>query len=209
MKRILVLSPHVDDGEIGCGGTIAKMVKDGSDVHYIAFSDARVSLPKGWPKNTLAREAREATKILGIPRENLTIFDFRTRNYPAQRQEILDALIKLRKEIQPNIVFTPSERDVHQDHQTITWEVLRAFKREGTTILGYEEPWNCFTFDTTAFVALETRHIKTKIDALKCYKSQAARGYLTKDFVEGLAHTRGTQIGTKYAEAFEVIRWVI
>lgn len=209
MKRILVMSPHVDDGEIGCGGSIAKYLEDGAEVFYLAFSDARISLSKEWPPDTLVREVKEATACLGIPRENVRILDFRTRNFPAQRQEILDNIINIRDELKPNIIFTPSRRDVHQDHQTITWEVLRAFKRGDFTILGYEEPWNCFTFDTTAFIPLDDRHIKTKIDALDRYKSQKTRGYVTSQSVEGLAKTRGTQIGMPFAESFEVLRLVM
>jgi LmbE family N-acetylglucosaminyl deacetylase len=65
---VLVLAPHTDDGEFGCGGTMARLVEAGADVRYVAFSIATRSLPEGFPPDTLAREVREATAELGIPR---------------------------------------------------------------------------------------------------------------------------------------------
>lgn len=105
------------------------------------------------------------------------------------------------------MVFIPSPNDLHQDHQTVAMEGMRAFKQ--VSILGYELPWNNIKFNTQAFIKLEDRHIIRKIEALKAYKSQSFRDYLTEDFIWSLAKTRGVQIGSKYAETFEVIRWVI
>ena len=59
------------------------------------------------------------------------------------------------------------------------------------------------------FVKLEKKNIKAKWDALKKYKSQKNRSYMNEEFIYSLARSRGVQIGTKYAESFEVIRWVI
>ena len=58
MKRALVLAPHTDDGEFGCGGTMARLVEGGCEVRYVAFSIATRSLPDGFPPDTLAREVR-------------------------------------------------------------------------------------------------------------------------------------------------------
>ena len=101
----------------------------------------------------------------------------------------------------------PSLNDIHQDHSAIANEGLRAFKN--TTILGYELIWNNLTFNTTSFVKLDKKYIQLKSDALKEYVSQGSRDYMSKKFIFALAKTRGVQIGTDYAESFEVIRWVI
>ena len=66
-QRVLVLAPHTDDGEFGCGGTMARLVEAGIEVHYVAFSIATRSLPSGFAPDTLAREVREATAELGLP----------------------------------------------------------------------------------------------------------------------------------------------
>lgn len=206
-QRVLVLAPHTDDGELGCGGTIAKLVECQDEVYYVAFSGAEKSLPEGMPEDTLRCEVTQATQVLGIPPENLLILDYEVRDFPLHRQAILDDLIRLHGEIQPHLVLLPAFHDIHQDHITVASEGLRAFKT--TTILGYELPWNNMTFSTTAFVFLEERHVNCKVDALSCYVSQRGRRYANGDFIHSLARARGIQIGAEYAEAFEVIRWVL
>ena len=89
-RKALVLAPHTDDGEFGCGGTMARLVEAGCDIRYVAFSIATRSLPPGFPPDTLAREVREATTELGVPAGNLTVHDFDVRTFPDHRQAILD-----------------------------------------------------------------------------------------------------------------------
>jgi len=204
--RILVLAPHTDDGEIGCGGAISKYVEERADVYYAAFSTARTSVRPEFPENILETEVREATAILGIGEDHLRIYDFPVREFPRHRQEILQQMIDLRDEIDPDIIFVPSLNDIHQDHQVIAQEGLRAFKRH--TLLGYEEPWNNIIFETRCFIPLKEAHIQRKIEALQCYHSQGHRTYLDAEFIRSLARTRGTQIEGGYAEAFEVLRWI-
>jgi len=206
-QRILVLAPHTDDGEIGCGGSIARFIEEGKQAYYVAFSTARTSVRPEFPDNILEIEVKEATRALGIPPDQLITFDFAVRHFPEHRQAILQALVDLRQQISPDLILVPSPHDIHQDHQVIAAEGLRAFKRH--TILGYEEPWNNIIFETRCFVPLERRHIARKIEALHCYKSQMHRSYLDEEFVWSLARTRGTQIEGRYAEAFEVLRWVM
>ncbi len=206
-SRILVLSPHTDDGEIGCGGSIARFVEEGKEVFYVALTACEKSIPDNLPRDILKTEVEEATRILGIDPANLMLYDFEVRNFSDFRQEILDTLIQIREEISPSVVFAPSSFDTHQDHRVVMEETLRAFK--GCTILGFEQPWNNITFDTTAFIPLEKRHVELKIAALMRYKSQMGRPYFNEDFIESLARTRGVQISSEYAEAFEVIRWII
>ena len=207
IKKILILAPHADDGEFGCGGTIAKLIEKGKKVHYVVFSTCEDSIPKGFPKDILKKELKQATKTLGIISENLIILNYPVRLFPQNRQAILEEMVKLKKKIDPDLVFMPSLHDIHQDHLTIAQEGLRAFKH--ASILGYEDPWNNLTFDTACFSYLTEEHIKRKIEAIKKYKSQAKKLYATEKFVRSLAHTRGIQIGVEYAEAFEVIRWII
>src|SRR5207237_3510476 len=87
-KRVLVLAPHTDDGEFGAGGTMARLVEEGADVRYVAFSIATRSLPEGFAADTLAREVREATAELGIPEQNPIVHDFDVRTFPEPRQDI-------------------------------------------------------------------------------------------------------------------------
>ena len=206
-RKILVLSPHTDDSELGCGGTIARFIEEGREVHIAAFSICRESLPAGLPEDTLYHEWKAAASALGIPDNRLHLFDYPVRYFPVHRQEILEHLIHFRDNLQPDLVFLPSQQDLHQDHQTIAQEGLRAFK--GTSMLGYEIPWNNILFETRSFIYLEKRHIEKKIAALKCYESQSFRGYADPDFIFSLAKTRGVQIEIPYAEVFESIRLIL
>jgi LmbE family N-acetylglucosaminyl deacetylase len=205
-ERALVLAPHTDDGEFGCGGTMARLVEAGADVRYVAFSIATRSLPEGFAPDTLAKEVGDATAALGIPPDNLTVHDFDVRTFPQYRQEILEILVGLWEDWQPHVVFQPSVSDIHQDHQTVAAEGLRAFKR--TTILGYEIPWNNYDFKYQWYVSLEKEHVQRKVDALAHYASQQHRRYANAEYVWNVARTHGINVNLEYAEVFQVYRVV-
>ena len=206
-RRILVLAPHTDDGEFGCGGAIARWLAEGDDVHYAAFSLCEESVPEGWPKDILEKEVKAATAQLQIPSQHLHLFKFPVRRFDQFRQEILEELVELRQTLQPDLVLTPTTSDIHQDHAVVTKEAMRAFKT--TSILGYEMPWNNMTISTTCFVTLTQEQLDRKVQALQCYESQRHRGYAREQLIRSLAVVRGTQLGVDLAETFEVIRWVI
>jgi LmbE family N-acetylglucosaminyl deacetylase len=205
-RRVLVLAPHTDDGEFGCGGTMARLVEANAEVRYVAFSIATRSLPEAFPPDALAREVREATVEIGLPETALTVHNFDVRTFPAHRQEILELLVGLWEEWQPEVVFQPSLNDVHQDHQVVAAEGLRAFKR--TTVLGYEIPWNNFDFSYQAYVALEERHVERKIAALGRYESQQHRRYINPEYSRNVARTHGVNVNRDFAEVFQVYRIV-
>lgn len=206
-KNVYVLAPHTDDGELGAGATISKLIDEGANVYYFAFSTAEESVPEGFPRDILKTEVVNATEKLGIKKENVFIYNYQVRKLNYVRQEILEDLIKHRQVLKPDLVLMPSLNDIHQDHSTIAKEGLRAFKN--TTILGYELIWNNLTFNTTSFIKLNKKHIQAKCDALKEYKSQGKRDYMSEEFIFSLAKTRGVQIGCEYAESFEVIRFIV
>jgi LmbE family N-acetylglucosaminyl deacetylase len=203
-ERIFILAPHTDDGELGCGATIAKYIAAGKDVHYIAFSTCSLSLPKEFAPDTLSKECKAATNILGIQTGRVTLFDFEVRQLFFHRQEVLDVLIRLNKEYRPQTVFLPAEGDVHQDHQVIFAEGMRAFKN--CNVIGYELPWNNFRFQPTYFEKVTEDHLVRKKAALKAYTSQAHRKYMQDEFIQSLAVVRGMQCNAALAEAFEIYR---
>jgi LmbE family N-acetylglucosaminyl deacetylase len=209
-KRILILSPHTDDAELGCGGFILKSIEEGHDILWVVFSTAEESLPEHLPSDTLVTEFKSVIDFVGLNEENYIINRFKVRKLHEYRQDILELLVKIRKDFKPTHVVGTSVNDVHQDHQVVTNEMIRAFKMSAT-ILCYELPWNHLNFNTQCFVPLDEGHVEKKIEILNLYRSQfiVKRNYFSADFVRGLAFTRGAQIGSKYAEAFEVIRWII
>ena len=81
-KNILVLAPHTDDGEFGCGGSIAYYISKGYRVIYVAFSAAEQSVIPDLPRDILRTEVLQATKILGIEKDDCIVLDFEVRRFP-------------------------------------------------------------------------------------------------------------------------------
>ena len=206
-QNILVLAPHTDDGELGCGGTIVRMLREGHKVYYVAFSTADESVTDGFPKNQLEIEVRQATQSLGIPADQLIVYKYAVRKLNYVRQEVLEELIRLRNTIEPDLVILPSSKDIHQDHLTVYQEGIRAFKF--CSILGYELIWNNLGFETDCFIEISEDDLRHKTEALKAYVTQKGKNYMNPEFIRSLAIVRGTQIGVPFAEAFEVIRWIM
>jgi LmbE family N-acetylglucosaminyl deacetylase len=195
-KNALILSPHTDDAEIGAGGTISRLAEKKCKITMMAFS---------WcDKKENIKAVKKASEILGI--SDLKIFDFERRIFPKNRQKILQILYDYNKNNEIDLVIIPSTTDLNQDHGVVTKEAMRAFKTN--TILGYEMPWNNIQMTTNSFVPLEEKHINKKIEALECYSTQKDRYYFSEEYFKSILLTRGIQIQTNYAEAFEVIKFV-
>lgn len=207
VNEVLVLAPHTDDGELGCGATLAWLGEQGITLHYVAFSICEKSVPAEFPPDILATEVEHSSRVLRVDPDHLMVKRYPVRHFPEHRQEILEDLIKIRSEVKPDLVFLPSSDDVHQDHQVVSQEGLRAFKHQ--TVLGYELPWNNVTFTSSACVRLHKRHIEQKIAALREYRSQWHRDYWNEAFIVALARVRGVQAGAEFAESFQVLRWIL
>ena len=213
MSKILLLSPHTDDIELGAGATVCKMLEQDNEFHWMVFSTAEDALPEGWEKDFLKKEFLNVVSHLDslYPKKiSHQIENYRVRRLDEHRQEILDKLVKVKNDFSPDIVIGPSLNDYHQDHQVIANEMVRAFKTT-SSIICYELPWNHINFNTQLFVELEENHVEQKCILLEKYESQVSlkRQYFNREYVFGLANVRGTQIKAKYAEAFEVVRWII
>lgn len=203
--RTLVLTAHTDD-EFGCSGLITRLLEQGTEVHLACFSWCEESVPEGYPRDVLKGEFATAMNVLRIPPERVHLYDQRVRHFPAHRQDILETLVVLRGEIEPDLVLVPSSSDIHQDHGVVGQEGIRAFKH--STILGYELPMNTISFRHACFVPLDESQMARKIEHAACYVSQSQRPYMNPDFIRSLGLVRGVQINREAAEAFEVIRMV-
>lgn len=212
MNKVLFIAPHTDDAEIGCGGTISRFIKEGKDVYVMVLSAAFPSehyivRQKDVKPEVLFNELKESMKILGVPEQNIIVYQFQVRYLYSFRQDVLNKLLEVKKKINPDLVFIPCGDDIHQDHQVIHKEGLRAFKT--TSLLGFEYPWNNIVSRANYFVKIDKDDLKRKIKSIEQYKSQYGRPYMEKDFIEAWAKVRGIQVETEYAESFEAIRLVV
>lgn len=201
-KKMMFIGPHPDDVELGCGGLISKYSK-GTQMTYLILSPCLED-----PKNkNILEEAREAISILGLPTEGLVIENLPRRTFHDQRRKIREILISVREKHKPDIVFSPSIRDIHQDHSVAAEEILRLFRDVG--VISYEAPRSSLFFEPNLYVELSDENLKTKIDALMRYRSQYDKYYFKPDVIRSFARMRGSQCKVQYAEAFEVLRMKI
>ena len=201
---ILVIGAHPDD-EYSCGGTLSRFIEEGKEIFYTAFAFCKgPSFPRGFSMDYDKKEAGNSLKVLGIKEKNSFLFDYQERHLDEHRQKILDDLIILKNKINPDLVLLPATSDVHQDHQVLTKEGLRAFRH--SSIFGYETILNIIAPQNLCYVRIEERHLAKKIKVLECYKSQFTRRYWNATYIKNLAEIRGVQIKEKYAETFEVLR---
>lgn len=203
-QKILVLAPHTDDAEFGCGGTISKLINQGNRVIQVAFSSAPITNIHGTRNEVLINEQKKASSILGMEPGNVHNHEFEVRNFDMNRQRILDLMIFYKNIFDPDIILAPNSNDIHQDHQVIYNECIRCFKHQ--TILGYELGWNVMQFNYDLFIHLSVLDIENKIRACMEYESQKHRPYSSPNYIRSQAVTNGVRINAQFAEAFECIR---
>jgi LmbE family N-acetylglucosaminyl deacetylase len=208
MTKILILSAHVDDAEIGMGGTIAKLAENEDNIiQSHALSGADKSLPKEFKKGTLATEAKNAAFMLGLTEfDQHKTWNFETREFPRDRQRVLDLMIQLKQSFNPDVVYCPNYDDMHQDHKVLAEEAMRAFKHK--TLIMYQLIWNSRTLKLQHISVLQQRHVSKKTSALKQFESQKRKRYMGATNIISQLRTVGLVADTEYAEAFEVVRYV-
>lgn len=188
----LFLSPHPDDVELTCGASIARLISEGHEIAIAVFSNCDIDMD----------ETRQSHKILGAK----TIeYNFPRREFESSRQAILDELIVLRNMIRPDVVFLPDRSDIHQDHQVIGREGIRAFKMDAD-IISYAHAHNQLECVSNYFIMINTDHVLTKLRSLEAYKSQHSRFYFKQESVIAVMRYHGTQCGAELAEAFRIIK---
>ena len=202
-KQVLVISAHSDDGIVGAGGTIIKLLEGGVKVAYLYF----VLPPISMNEPAAQQETDDSLSALGLSNVIHYKFDnYANRTLHEHRQEVLDELVWVYRQLRPDLVFTPSGSDTHQDHAVVAIETFRACKK--STMLGYDFHWNMPDSHLSCYISLQQKHVDKKIAAIQMHSSQLFRPQLTKESITALAAVRGIAIGEPFAEAFEVIRWV-
>jgi len=195
--KVLAISPHTDDTELGCGGYLSKLYEGGNEIISVTFS-----------YNVRGKcLADEWIKAVSMVSTSYRMYDYSIREFDKYRQGILQTMIALRDDLDPDMVLIPSASDIHQDHAVIYNEALRAFSKE-CKVLSYELPWNTRAFKPNYFVELSQAHLDNKNRMLKCYEWQSNRPYFDERFMEAIARTRGQQVRKEFVEAFEVITWI-
>jgi len=200
-KSLLFLGAHPDDIELGCGALLADLVGQ-ADVYCMTFSDNQ----KNPELKNLVEEHYNSMRVLGLREDQIELGTYETRRFPDFRQDILQKMLELRKQHQPEIVFVNTPNDIHQDHQTLTQEATRAFR--GTTVLGYDVLRSSYGFFPHFLAEVSEKAVETKIAALAEYKTYANRYYFSPDIIRATAIRHGALAERPFAEGFDIIRIV-
>lgn len=200
-KRVLFLGAHPDDIELGCGALLHHIVKE-TEVLCVTLSDNQ----KNPDLKKVKDEHVRSMKVLGVPEDKIVFGTFQTRVFPNSRQEILEYFLKLRKDFQPDLIFTHSKQDVHQDHNTMTDEALRAFR--GITVLGFDVVRSSHGFFPHFLVEVTEEDVNAKIKALAEYETYRDRYYFNAELTRSIMVRHGALAEKPFAEGFDILRIV-
>jgi len=200
-KRVLFLGAHPDDIELGCGALLHNITKQ-TDVLCVTLSDNQ----KNPDLQKVKSEHFEAMSVLGVSKEKIILGPFTTRLFPNARQEILEYFLKLRKDFKPELIFVHSKQDVHQDHNTMTDEALRAFR--GITVLGFDVVRSSNGFFPHFLVEVTEEDVSKKIEALSKYETYRDRYYFNSELTRSIMVRHGALAECSFAEGFDILRIV-
>ncbi len=200
-KKVCFIGAHPDDIELGCGALIARIAGK-AEVRCVTFSDNR----KNPTLTHLIPEHYASMETLGVPKDRVELLDFETRRFQERRQDILEAMIAIMRRDDPDIVFVHTKSDVHQDHQVLTQEALRAFR--GRTVLGFDVIRSSYGFFPEFLVGVEEEDVSKKLAALAQYKTYAGKYYFSPEVTKATLIRNGAICERHYAEGFDILRIV-
>lgn len=194
--RVLAIGAHPDDIEIGCGGTILRLIADcpGVEVSWVVLT--------GSPERSLEAHASAAAFLSGSAKPSVIVRDFRDGFLPYSGAAVKEFFEELKGQVAPAVIFTHFREDRHQDHRLVsdlTWNTWRDH-----LIFEYEIPKYDGDFGSpNVFGTLPPATIERKIDLLmQCFPSQATKPWFTSDVFRSVARLRGVEAATGFAEGF-------
>lgn len=200
-RKVLFIGAHPDDIELGCGAFIAN-IADSTEVLCVTLSDNQ----KNPALQSVVEEHYRGMAVLGVPRDHDRVEAFETRRFPHVRQEILEYLFQLNRQFRPEIVFVHTKADIHQDHNVVTEEALRAFR--GTTLLGFDALRSSYGFFPHFLVEVTERDMERKVQALMEYNTYGEKYYFDPSVLRATLIRHGALTERPFAEGFDILRIV-
>jgi len=206
--KILAIGAHFDDIELGCSGTLMKHVNDGDEVTMLVVTDAEVFNYDGELRRDTVisyKEGEAAAKVIGAKMFCGNLQN-KTLAYSWQLIEFLNEWVD---RLSVELIYTHWDQDIHQDHSAVGKASLNA-GRHVPRILMYRSNWYQATvpFRGTFYVDI-TSYFDRKVAALMSYETEyRMRGEGWVEFFKNVCATYGQEIGVKYAECFEAVKYL-
>jgi LmbE family N-acetylglucosaminyl deacetylase len=197
-RKILAIGAHPDDLELACGATLAKLADAGHEVRGLVMSRGEV----GGDQSERPGEAQHGATFLGLT--SLAVLEYPDTLLETACNEMVLAIENEIRMFQPDVIFTHSAHDQHQDHYAVHQATLRA-ARAHHSILCFESPSVTREFDPSVFVDIDG-YVEVKVEAVLSHRNQAGKPYMTPQRIRSMAAFRGTQAKNLNAEAFEPVR---
>lgn len=206
--NVLAIGAHFDDIELGCGGALAKHVSAGDRVYAYVATVSGFSNPDNQVVRTnavAAEEGRLAMEVLGV---DLIAGSFKTLEVEFT-DDLNREIVRIVEEKRIDIVYTHWVGDIHHDHQAVGRASLHSC-RHVPRMLMFRSNWYHSTFDFRGNFYIDiTDHWQTKEKAVRMHASELERtGHKWISFFKNEAENAGQKIGVRYAEAFEVVKWL-
>ncbi len=196
--RVLVIGAHPDDIEIACGAAMARL----HDAGHLIWGIVMTAGERGGDSAVRPGEARSGASFLGL--DSVHVCGFPDTKLSEHAVDMISAIEQRIVQFKPDMIFTHSLHDLHQDHRAAHEATLRA-ARNHDTIFCYESPSVTQDFIPTFFMDV-TDYIDVKVESIKEHWDQRNKSYVKPERVKGVAVFRGGQAKLRYAEAFEVVR---
>jgi len=225
-QTVLIIAPHPDDEVLGCGGLISKVKAEGGKVHVLCFTVGNIKQYGGHSNSEKRiKEMKKVMKYLKIDSFNLALpgDNYHLKLDKVPQKDLINIIEKGEvsiSTIKPNIICIPFINSTNQDHVAVAKASFTACrpvkdirKNISQIVLSYEQPetnWTRKRFHPNFFVDIN-KNLKTKQKALTMYSSQvrSKNHPRTPGIIEKIAELRGSEIGVKYAEAYECHRFII
>ena len=197
-RRVLAIGAHPDDLELACGGTLARLADAGHEVHTLVMSDgaiggdSTVRLTEATKGSTFLRATK--CEVHGLPDTHL----------PEYGNEMVRIIEQKIRSLNPDMIFTHSSHDQHQDHNAVHWATMRA-GRNHPAILCFESPSVTKEFSPQVFVDIED-WVQTKATAVQIHHDQSDKPYMSEESLTAMSTFRGAQGRIGRAEGFEAVR---
>lgn len=220
--KILIIAPHPDDEVLGCGGTIKKYAKQGNEVYLCIVTKAYIP---DWTEDFIKNRRKETERVANVLGIKKVIFlglpTVKLDTLP--QKELNDLLSKTIGKIKPGIVFIPFGADINKDHRLVSESALVALRpKPGFSVkkVFYYEVLSETEWARPAqkiqdvfipnFYEDISKCLEYKLKAMECYKTELKKYPHPRslEIIKALAQKRGSEVGIKYAEAFQLIRLI-